>query len=217
MVAVSLSGYIFFGSSVRIVDKVLEIANACLPAHTDPLPAPSASTLPPRPPPRPKAPTPHPLSPKAFLDTATELQFPDDEELEQSAPLTPRSPLAEPRRNGPAGPPAAAASDASGAVAAAAGPGQDLVRRLSDRQGLGDLFKEADRGRAELALQAAPRFLLLDFRRVAGVDATAARTFATLASQLHNMGIELILAHLPARRCAALPSCFVSLLPLCLI
>jgi MFS superfamily sulfate permease-like transporter/CRP-like cAMP-binding protein len=39
----------------------------------------------------------------------------------------------------------------------------------------------------------APRFLLLDFRRVLGVDATAAQTFGSLRMQLRRLGIELVL------------------------
>ena len=39
----------------------------------------------------------------------------------------------------------------------------------------------------------APRFLLLDFRRVLGVDATAAQTFGALRARLARMGVELVL------------------------
>lgn len=38
------------------------------------------------------------------------------------------------------------------------------------------------------------------FRRVQGLDATAARTFVTLHTKLHRMGIQLIITHLPTSR-----------------
>eukprot|EP01023_Acetabularia_acetabulum_P049289 TRINITY_DN5257_c0_g2_i2.p1 TRINITY_DN5257_c0_g2~~TRINITY_DN5257_c0_g2_i2.p1 ORF type:complete len:544 (+),score=84.96 TRINITY_DN5257_c0_g2_i2:163-1794(+) len=50
------------------------------------------------------------------------------------------------------------------------------------------------------AVQDAPRFLLLDFRRVTGLDATAARTLAALVNTLHQMGVTLLITHLPERR-----------------
>lgn len=46
------------------------------------------------------------------------------------------------------------------------------------------------------ALQEAPFYVLLDFRRVHGLDATAAQTFRTLSSRLRGTGVELVLAHL---------------------
>ena len=45
---------------------------------------------------------------------------------------------------------------------------------------------------------------LLTCRRVQGLDATAARTFATLHNALKRTGVELILTHMPPARSAAL-------------
>lgn len=47
------------------------------------------------------------------------------------------------------------------------------------------------------ALAAAPYFLLLDFRHVSGLDATAARSFSLLFHSLHTQGVEMIITHLP--------------------
>jgi len=48
------------------------------------------------------------------------------------------------------------------------------------------------RQRAEAAAQQAPRFLLLDWRRVKGLDATAARTFGTLHKTLARMQVCML-------------------------
>ena len=48
------------------------------------------------------------------------------------------------------------------------------------------------RERAQAAAQAAPYFLLLDWRRVRGLDATAARTFGTLHNTLARMQARLL-------------------------
>ena len=50
--------------------------------------------------------------------------------------------------------------------------------------------------RATAAVAESPRFVLLDFRRVHGLDATAARTIGTLASTLATMGVQLIVTQL---------------------
>ena len=54
--------------------------------------------------------------------------------------------------------------------------------------------------RMELAVSSAPKFVLLDFRRVHGLDATAARSFSTLFRRLQMLGVELIITHLPPAR-----------------
>lgn len=46
--------------------------------------------------------------------------------------------------------------------------------------------------RAKAAVAESPHYVVLDFRRVHGLDATAARTFGTLASTLAVMGVQLI-------------------------
>ncbi|KAA6425635.1 MAG: Sulfate Permease Family [Trebouxia sp. A1-2] len=114
-VAVSLSGYIFFGSSVKISDKVLEVAKATLS---------DASVL---------------------LDSL----IGDDQ-------------------------PNGSSSDT--------------------------FFEGSVRERFQAAASVSPRFLLLDFRRVQGLDATAARTFHSLRSALERLGVELVLTHLPTTR-----------------
>ena len=48
------------------------------------------------------------------------------------------------------------------------------------------------RERAQAAAQFAPRFLLLDWRRVKGLDATAARTFGTLYNTLARMQARIM-------------------------
>ncbi|KAK9811232.1 hypothetical protein WJX72_000395 [[Myrmecia] bisecta] len=50
--------------------------------------------------------------------------------------------------------------------------------------------------RTAAALQASPRFLLLDFRLVHGLDATAAQTFSTLRTTLGRLGVELVLTNI---------------------
>ncbi|DBA74396.1 hypothetical protein WJX77_006646 [Trebouxia sp. C0004] len=112
-VAVSLSGYIFFGSSVKISDKVLEVAKATL-------------------------------------------------------------------------------SDASVLL--------DSLGNGQPNGSSGDTFEGSVRERFQAAAAVSPRFLLLDFRRVQGLDATAARTFYSLRSALERLEVELVLTHLPTTR-----------------
>ena len=69
------------------------------------------------------------------------------------------------------------------------------------RQGLGSRAqaiqsKQPLLERAKAALAESPRYVLLDFLRVHGLDATAARTFGTLASTLAMMGVQLIVTKL---------------------
>lgn len=45
------------------------------------------------------------------------------------------------------------------------------------------------------ALAEAPRFMLLDFRRVQGLDATAARSFVSLHGRLSRMGVQARAKH----------------------
>lgn len=54
---------------------------------------------------------------------------------------------------------------------------------------------------------------LLPCRRVQGLDATAARTFATLHNALKRTGVELILTHMPAARSASVKWLRVSAQP----
>ncbi|KAL3148948.1 hypothetical protein ABBQ32_001807 [Trebouxia sp. C0010 RCD-2024] len=63
-----------------------------------------------------------------------------------------------------------------------------------------DMFEDPVRERFKAAAAVAPRFLLLDFRRVQGLDATAARTFFSLRSGLERLGVELVLTHMPSTR-----------------
>ncbi|CAD7702019.1 unnamed protein product [Ostreobium quekettii] len=54
--------------------------------------------------------------------------------------------------------------------------------------------------RIECAVNSAPKFLLLDFQRVHGIDATAARSFSTLCKKLQMIGVEAFITHLPSTR-----------------
>jgi MFS superfamily sulfate permease-like transporter/CRP-like cAMP-binding protein len=110
MAAVSLSGYVFFGSAIKIMDRVL-----------------------------------------AFAREEMVLEEEEEEEAEEAR--------------------AAAGASGSGGHGASSN-NEALLRRVA---------------------KTAPRFLLLDFRRVLGVDATAAQTFGTLRMQLRRLGVELVL------------------------
>ncbi|KFM27070.1 Uncharacterized protein C24H6.11c [Auxenochlorella protothecoides] len=77
---------------------------------------------------------------------------------------------------------------------------QDLVASL------GQLARQESRGRPRTqreseklqgALIRAPLFLILDFKRVQGMDATAARTFVSLHVRLQRLGVQLVITHLP--------------------
>ncbi|KAL6776708.1 hypothetical protein ACKKBF_B30640 [Auxenochlorella protothecoides x Auxenochlorella symbiontica] len=77
---------------------------------------------------------------------------------------------------------------------------QDLVASL------GQLERQESRGRPRTqreneklqgALIRAPLFLILDFKRVQGMDATAARTFVSLHVRLQRLGVQLVITHLP--------------------
>lgn len=128
--AVSLSGYLFFGSSVNVVDRVLEIARTTL----DSQPHMHAGAI-------------------------------EEAEGQQRAGRLPRVPSVATLRKT-----------------------YDGVQQLMDGQsgsGGAQLSKIAS------ALAESPRFLILDFRRVQGLDATAARSFVTLHNKLHRMGIQM--------------------------
>eukprot|EP00884_Botryococcus_braunii_P016374 jgi/Botrbrau1/341/Bobra.0022s0295.1 len=60
-------------------------------------------------------------------------------------------------------------------------------------------FTEVGRGRVAAALAAAPRLVILDFRNVDGLDATAARTFGSLATSLHSRGAGMLVTHVRKR------------------
>ncbi|KAK9824383.1 hypothetical protein WJX72_009880 [[Myrmecia] bisecta] len=126
-VAVSLSGYIFFGSALSVSEKVLEVAKSCL----------------------------------AEADVPSKTALDGNVTAKRRGGLPPL-----PRRSG----------------------------------NMADPFEGSVKDRADAAVAAAPRFLLLDFRRVNGLDATAARTFSTLHSSLQQLGVELILTSLPPSR-----------------
>lgn len=125
MAAVSLSGFVFFGSSVKIMDRVLGLAREMV-AATD-------------------------------GGGATAAVGEGDQGGEEAMV-------------------AAVAGGAEG------GGGSKLTTARRNQQLL----------LARVAANA-PRFLLLDFRRVLGVDATAAQTFGTLQTQLRRLGVELVL------------------------
>ena len=58
----------------------------------------------------------------------------------------------------------------------------------------------APQAAVDAALAAAPRFLLLDFRAVRGVDATAAQSFASLARRAAREGVDVVVCHLVDRQ-----------------
>lgn len=80
---------------------------------------------------------------------------------------------------------------------------RDLVEQAAGGAGGGAepepplLSPRCDQGRVRAALDAAPLFLILSFKRVQGMDATAARTFVGLRMRLERMGVELVITHLP--------------------
>ncbi|KAK9845896.1 hypothetical protein WJX81_005443 [Elliptochloris bilobata] len=134
LAAVSLSGYIFFGSSVKISDQVMAVARALLAADDDVL----------------EASTPHP--------------------------------------------------------ALQGGAANSGARRPRLGRGAGEeaLWAPGVRERTRAAFAAAPQFVMLDFRMVRGLDATAAQTFGTLRSLLQRQGIELLISELSNANAAAL-------------
>eukprot|EP00887_Chlorella_sp_A99_P005506 scaffold1.g5506.t1 len=186
IVASALSGYLFFGSSVTVADKVCKVAQAAL------------------------APQPH-LGPAE----------------EAAAVIANGGPLLAPGLSGPVdggerpggegGAPAGLASELSRTKSSAmlamhdgmAFFLQQQVKAEAEEAGAREARsaeEEAATGpprggrlaRVAAALEEAPHFLILDFRRVQGLDATAARTFVTLAARLARMGVQLIIAHTPA-------------------
>ncbi|KAK9810835.1 hypothetical protein WJX73_000129 [Symbiochloris irregularis] len=74
---------------------------------------------------------------------------------------------------------------------------EEAVREIqaAEKQG-SDTFQNTTRETLRAAFAAAPRFILLDFRQVHGLDATAAQSFGTLWSRLRTMGVELVLTQL---------------------
>jgi len=131
IVAVSLSGYIFFGSSVKIGDNVSAIVHATLLA----------------------------------------------------------SESGDPRG-------AAVMEEGDGVHTNLALPRKAVAMLRQEAEDAGPL-EGSLRSRATAAVNLAPRFCLLDFRRVSGMDGTAGRQFSTLRRRLQRLGIELVLTTLP--------------------
>ncbi|KAL4452289.1 hypothetical protein ABPG75_007951 [Micractinium tetrahymenae] len=155
--AVSLTGYIFFGSSLNIMETVLRIARSTL----DSQPHVDAATV-------------------AGAHAAGRAQ---QQQPGQLASLPSSSTL---RRQ----------YDNVDQVL-------DCAKRMagdSERGGSGGAGSSGQLSRVAAALAESPRFLILDLRRVQGLDATAARSFVTLHSRLHRMGIQLLITHLPGGR-----------------
>eukprot|EP01025_Chloroclados_australasicus_P026602 TRINITY_DN2642_c0_g2_i1.p1 TRINITY_DN2642_c0_g2~~TRINITY_DN2642_c0_g2_i1.p1 ORF type:complete len:900 (-),score=76.19 TRINITY_DN2642_c0_g2_i1:308-3007(-) len=50
------------------------------------------------------------------------------------------------------------------------------------------------------AISSSPKYLIIDFSKVTGLDVTAARQFATLKSTIELMGIKLVISHTPNHR-----------------
>lgn len=96
---------------------------------------------------------------------------------------------------------ATADSPAHGSSAARTAPGaQALPLALSGTSpatALPDDLSLLDPPALRAARATAPLFFLLDFSRVRGLDATAARSFVTLHARLLRLGVRLIVTHLP--------------------
>ncbi|KAK9845864.1 hypothetical protein WJX81_004564 [Elliptochloris bilobata] len=123
LAAVSLAGYIFFGSSVNIADQVMAVARALVSS--------------------------------------------DEDVLEASVPRAP-----------------------------------DTAH--SGLDGESALWSPEMRDRTKEAFAAAPQFLILDFRMVRGLDATAAQSFGSLRSLLQRLKVELIIVELENATATAL-------------
>mmetsp|Transcript_21508 Transcript_21508/g.55181 ORF Transcript_21508/g.55181 Transcript_21508/m.55181 type:complete len:391 (-) Transcript_21508:165-1337(-) len=59
---------------------------------------------------------------------------------------------------------------------------------------------DATEAKLSLAKAAAPKTLLLDFRKVTGLDATAAQALSVLRQRLDKKGVDMIIAHIPPSR-----------------
>ncbi|GAB4822722.1 hypothetical protein N2152v2_009768 [Parachlorella kessleri] len=208
VLAVSLSGYLFFGSSVKVSEQVMKVATATL----DSLPHKAAGA----------AASPH-------ADTRKATACPAGSQGPSNGSSRSRH-VAAGGQSGAAGvsegPPPLL--DDSGEAASQQAQRQGVLQAqhaqqqapkrgggraatsllptvvsgvlLDDTHDAIQHFSGDARGWAAAALEQAPRFLILDFRRVQGLDATAARTFVTLHSKLHRKGIQLIITHLPTSR-----------------
>ncbi|KAL6781953.1 hypothetical protein ACKKBF_B10080 [Auxenochlorella protothecoides x Auxenochlorella symbiontica] len=85
-------------------------------------------------------------------------------------------------------------SDPSAGDADAPPPAELALAEAAARTG--EAFSGTRHTQAVAALRAAPRFLVLDFTRVRGMDATGARTFAVLCRDLLALGVTPLLAAL---------------------
>jgi len=165
MAAVSLSGFIFFGSSVNIMEKVIEFANE-------------------------------------MVATSSMVAAGDEAGAEWDEGT------AAANGQGGGGGVAAAALLSGGGTAAGLrsqptaffgggkAPGGKAALGAAGAAAAADALRRRHEARDALlrgVAAEAPRFLLLDFRRVLGVDATAAQTFGTLQMQLKRLGVELVL------------------------
>lgn len=148
--AVSLSGYLFFGSSVNVVERVIAIAKCTLDSQ------------------------PH-LDPQQQHDAGGADAAGSSGEEQQAG-----------RRMSTALPSSATLCRTY----------DNVAQFLEGQPGTGG----EQAANVAAALAESPRFLILDFRRVQGLDATAARSFVTLHNKLQRMGIQLIITHIPARR-----------------
>ncbi|KAL4419479.1 hypothetical protein ABPG77_008281 [Micractinium sp. CCAP 211/92] len=161
IVAVSLSGYLFFGSSVDVVSKVVSIAASTLEnqPHLDSAAAAAAV---------------------AEAEADAQQGASAQQAQQQQAQRRPRLASL---------PSAATLTKTYNSV----GP------LLESKPGSGG----NQPAKVAAALAESPRFLILDFRRVQGLDATAARSFVTLHNKLTRMGIQLVITHITARNANA--------------
>ncbi|KAI7843279.1 hypothetical protein COHA_003111 [Chlorella ohadii] len=167
--AVSLTGYVFFGSSLNVMETVMAIARSTLSSqpHTPAAPVPATQ----------------PVAVGEQWGAGSEGQH---GQAARSASLRSMPSSGALRRTHETAQQVLdSARQAPGAAAEGAAPSCD-----------------ARQGQLAAALADSPRFLILDFRRVQGLDATAARSFVALHNRLQHMGIQLIVTHLPARHAA---------------
>ncbi|KAL4431193.1 hypothetical protein ABPG75_006449 [Micractinium tetrahymenae] len=166
IVAVSLSGYLFFGSSVDVVSKVVSIAASTLESQAH-------------------------LEPAAAAAAVAEAQA-DAQQQGGSA-----------QQQGQQGRQGGQQQQARRRPRLASLPSAATLTRTYNSVGPLLECKAGSGGdqptKVAAALAESPRYLILDFRRVQGLDATAARSFVTLHNKLTRMGIQLVITHITAR------------------
>lgn len=73
-------------------------------------------------------------------------------------------------------------------------PVNKIMRRNLTETSIGEPYV-VNMGLVRQTLETSPRFLLLDFKRVPGMDATAAQHFVALGRQLTGMDVTLLITN----------------------